>query len=126
VPTDTTAGYCATHDCHHPKLERCPQCRAARNSIIKVASPKADTTELRILAATARLREAACWNEFKRYSSPDLESDTPTEIDPHIAVKFSAETVKHARLAMEIESKVAELEHDQWLIEQDRARGGDN
>jgi hypothetical protein len=125
VPTDTTGGYCATHERHHPKLERCPDCRAARASIIKVASPKADTTELRILAATARLREAACWNEFKRYSSVDPESDE--DPDPNVAVKFSAETVKHARLAMEIESRIADIEHDQWLVEQDRARsGGDN
>lgn len=116
MATDTTGGYCPTHDQHYSKLEQCSVCRAlARSGAVEKESPKADTTEARVHAARYRLNEAACWAELKLHTADD----------PNIAVKWSAESAKWARLAAETEQQLLEIEHDQWLMEQDvKRRGG--
>jgi hypothetical protein len=76
--------------------------------------PKADTASARVNAANARIRELACWSNCT----------AATAEDPGNAVKWSAESAKWARVAMEIESKILDIEHDQWLMHEDRKRGG--
>jgi hypothetical protein len=120
--------YCAKHDRGYGKLEQCADCRASRGVTVKPGSPKADTSTIRLHAARYRMREAACWNECKRYSSIDLTADdkggTPPKLDPQAAVKFSAESGKWASRADELEMRILEIEHDQWLREQKRLMGG--
>lgn len=114
MPPDTTGNFCSTHNTHYSKLEQCPVCRAGAGVVVKTSSPKADTTQKRVNAAAARLRELSCWNE----------AGTQMHDDPHVAVKWSAEAGKWARIAMELEAQITELEHDQWLVEQKRLLGG--
>lgn len=114
MATDTTGNYCPTHDKHYGKLEQCGECRRARNATVAPGSPKADMTQRRVHAADARLREAACWEQCKATMAAD----------GHTAVKWSAESTKWARLAMELEQQITEVEHDQWLREQKRLLGG--
>ena len=113
-PRDADARHCATHDVWYGKLEQCGQCRIARAGTIKTGSPKADTTQKRVHAAEARLRELSCWERCKT-TMPD---------DGHLAVKWSDSATKWARLAMEIEAQITEVEHDQWLAEQKRILDG--
>jgi hypothetical protein len=128
VASPVESGYCAKHDKRYGKLEQCSECRKSRGITVKQESPKADTATVRVHAARYRLNEAACWNEFKRYSAVDLtagsEDDDPVQIDPHVAVKFSAEAGKWAGRADELEMRILEIEHDQWLREQKRIMGG--
>ena len=77
-------------------------------------SPKADTTNVRVRAAEYRLCQASCWEEYKQ----NLRED------PHVAVKFSAEAGKWAGRADELEMRILEIEHHQWLMEQDKLRRG--
>lgn len=105
---------CPTHNVQYGKLEQCSVCRSERSGAIVAGSPKADTSGARINAARYRLNEAACWCE--------LQANTAD--DPNVAVKWSAESAKWARLAAETEQQLLEIEHDQWLIEQDRKRRG--
>ena len=106
---------CPKHtDVVHSSIEQCGQCRAERAVAVKACSPKVDTTQKRVNAAEARLRELACWNECA----------SQMRDDPQVAVKWSAESSKWARVAMDLEEKITEIEHDQWLVEQDRLRGG--
>lgn len=111
---DKAQPYCDIHKRSYSKLEQCAECRGAVGVTVKVGSPKADTTTKRVHAAEARLRELACWSE----------SGSQMREDPHVAVKWSAEASKWARIAMELEDKIDELEHDQWLVEQKRLLGG--
>lgn len=113
--SDPSNRACPKHsDVTYGPLEQCPKCRAARSSAVKAGAPKADTTQKRVHAAEARLRELACWDRCKL----DMADDG------NIAVKWSAESSKWARLAMDLESQITEIEHDQWLVEQDQLRGG--
>ncbi len=105
---------CPHHDIVHSAIEQCSVCRAERSGSIVAGSPKADTSGARANAARYRLNELACWTELK----------TNTAADPNVAVKWSAESAKWARLAAETEQQLLEIEHDQWLIEQDRKRRG--
>lgn len=107
-----TPGYCAAHNRKYGKLEQCPQCRHEAMSGKHVGAPKADTLSLRVKAAEYRLREYACWAAF----------ETALAYDPHVAVKLSDQSGKWAGRADELEMRLLELEHDQWLIEQDRER----
>lgn len=113
---DTTANVCPTHGTAYPKLERCPDCRSAATNKIQVGSPKADTSRARTRAAEYRLNQAACWEGFTTHK---LE-------DPHVAVKFSAEAGKWAGRADELEMRILEIEHHQWMMEQDKLRRGGN
>lgn len=114
MAADTTGNYCPTHDRHYGKLEQCGECRAARKATPEVGSPKADTTVKRTHAATARLREAACWEQCKVTMGDD----------GHTSVKWSAECSKWARVAMELEAQITEIEHDQWLRDQKQLLNG--
>jgi hypothetical protein len=105
---------CALHDVSYGKLEQCSVCRAERAGGVKAGSPKADTSGPRTRAADYRLNQAACWDGYK----------TNLTDDPNVAVKFSAESGKWAGRADELEMRILEIEHDQWLIEQDRQRRG--
>lgn len=107
--------HCAIHDVRYGKLEQCSGCRASRSVTVTPGSPKADTSAKRVNAAAARLRELACWSECQGQMADD----------PNVAVKWSAESSKWARLAMELEAQITEVEHDQWLREQKRLLGGD-
>lgn len=104
--------------CPHGKpyggVERCGECRAARSVEVRTGSPKADTAPARTRAAEYRLYQASCWSEYA----------ANVKADPHVAVKFSAEAGKWAGRADELEMRILELEHDQWLMEQDRQRRG--
>lgn len=112
MPLDTTAGYCADHDRHYPPLERCPDCRAAKRGEIRSGSPKANTENVRIRAAEYRLCQSSCWEEYR----------SNIKEDPQVAVKFSAEAGKWAGRADELEMRILEIEHHQWMVEQDRLR----
>lgn len=116
MATDTTGNYCPTHDQHYSKIEQCSVCRAERTGAVPPQSPKADTLTARTHAARYRLNELACWEQVK----------ANTADDPNVAVKWSAESAKWARLAAETEQQLLEIEHDQWLMEQDRKRRGGN
>lgn len=105
---------CELHDIQYGKLEQCSGCRAAQTVAVKQGSPKADTTKIRAVAADYRLNQASCWSEYT----------TNLSDDPHVSVKFSAEAGKWAGRADELEMRILELEHDQWLIEQDRLLSG--
>ncbi len=105
---------CPEHDVIHGALEQCSVCRSLRSGSIVAGSPKADTSGARVNAARYRLNESACWAELQANSADD----------PNVAVKWSAESAKWARLAAETEQQLLEIEHDQWLIEQDRKRRG--
>lgn len=111
MPQDSTA------TCPHGKLyggvEQCLECRKSAGVAVVTGPPKVDTAEKRVNAATARLRELACWDEAKAQMREE----------PNVAVKWSAESTKWARIAMEIEAGIAEIEHDQWLIDQKRRLG---
>ena len=105
---------CPTHQVSYGPLEQCSACRGSQGVAVVSGSPKADTTQKRVYAAEARLREYACWSECK----------TQMADDPNVAVKWSAESSKWARVAMELESHITEIEHDQWLREQKRLLSG--
>jgi hypothetical protein len=105
---------CEIHDVTYGKLEQCATCRAQRAGTAAATSPKADTSPLRVKAADYRLRELVCWQGFEAQIADD----------PHVAVKLSDQAGKWAGRADELESRLLEFEHDQWLIEQDRERRG--
>jgi hypothetical protein len=107
---------CLIHDITYGKLEQCSACRAARSVTVKTGSPKADTSAKRVHAATARLRELACWDACQLAMATD----------GNIAVKWSAESTKWARVAAEIEAQITEIEHDQWLRDENMRMGGGN
>lgn len=106
--------HCPKHDRYYSDVEQCSECRAERSAAPRATSPKADTSPLRVKAADYRLREAACWEQF----SARLKEDG------HLAVKLSDQAGKWAGRADELETRLLEIEHDQWLIEQDRLRKG--
>ena len=114
MATDTTGNYCAKHERHYGKLEQCADCRAARSASVAPGSPKADTSPLRVIAARYRLNEAACWDVFGTIVRDDVNG----------AAKMSAESGKWATRADELESKIIEIEHDQWLRDQKMLLGG--
>lgn len=95
-------------------LEQCPECRKSVADGIERGSPKADTGARRVNAANARLREVSCWSNSEAARAGD---------DGQVAVKWSAEAVKWARVAMDLEASIMEIEHDQWLVEQKRKLG---
>jgi hypothetical protein len=105
---------CSLHDITYGKLEQCSASRAERSSSVKTGSPKADTTAKRVNAATARLRELACWDACKLAMADD----------GNIAVKWSSESAKWARLAAELEAQITEIEHDQWLRDENMKMHG--
>ena len=114
-PTDGQK-HCPTHDVWYGKLEQCSVCRAERAGSAPAASPKADTKPLRVKAAEYRLREYEMWT-----ASKGMLID-----DPHVAVKLSDQSGKWAGRADDIEVKLLEIEHHQWMLEQDRLRRGGN
>jgi hypothetical protein len=105
--------YCETHDHHYSSIEQCAQCRASASVVVEHGPPKVNTSEKRVNAANARLRELACWNQSKLLMPED----------GHVAVKWSSEATKWARIAMELEGSITEIEHDQWLVDQKRKLG---
>ena len=114
MATDTTGNYCPTHDRHFGKLEQCGDCRRARANDAATGSPKADTSAVRVRAAEYRLCQSSCWQGY----ADNLKDD------PHVAVKFSAEAGKWAGRADEIELRLLDIEHHQWMLEQDKQRRG--
>lgn len=114
MATDTTGGYCPKHDKHYSKLEQCGACRAERAGAVVKGSPKADTSPLRVKAAEYRLREIAMWQA----------ASAQIGADPHVAVKLSDQAGKWAGRADELEHRLLEIEHHQWMLEEDKRRRG--
>jgi hypothetical protein len=115
VPTDRqNQKHCALHDVWYSKLEQCGECRRSAGSAVERGSPKADMSGHRVNAGNARLRELSCWENSNNSRAQD---------DGNVAVKWSAEAVKWARVAMELEQQIVEVEHDQWLVDQKRKLG---
>jgi hypothetical protein len=106
--------YCPLHDVTYGALEQCSTCRSDRSGAVASESPKADTLPARIKAAEYRTYQLSCWSEY----SANVKDD------PHVAVKFSAEAGKWAGRADEIELRILEIEHHQWMLEQDKQRRG--
>lgn len=100
--------------CPHGKpyggIEQCGECRASAGSAIASSSPKADTSKARKAAAEYRLREFALWDAAK---ATWLD-------DPNATAKLSAESGKWAGRADDIEMRILEMEHEQWLVDQKR------
>lgn len=105
---------CDEHNVDYGKLEQCSACRAERAGATATQSPKADTTPLRVRAAEYRLRELAMWNAAKLAIADD----------PHVAAKLSDQSGKWAGRADDLEVKLLEIEHHQWMLDQDRQRRG--
>lgn len=105
---------CDVHNRALGRLEQCPDCRAEKTGAAQSGSPRADTSGARVSAARYRLNEGECW----------VACQARKLDDPQVAVKWSAESMKWARLATETEMKILEIEHDQWLVEQDKQRKG--
>jgi hypothetical protein len=113
------AKHCAIHDIQYGKLEQCSRCRAERSAIVKTGSPKADTKELRL--REAEYREADKF--LRRIARETLDEGTAQE--RVIAIKMFDAAARWARLALEIHTSILEVEHDQWLRDENmRMRGG--
>jgi hypothetical protein len=112
--------YCTIHDQRYSAIEQCSGCRASKGIEVKSGSPKADTRELRL--RETEYREADKY--LRRTAREWLDEGTAQERG--IALKAFETATKYARLALEIHTSILELEHDQWLVEQNRLLGGGN
>jgi len=106
--------HCDTHDVDYPRVGQCPRCRVDAAAVRGNESPKADTSVARVRAAEYRANQFECWGQ-----SMASKID-----DPQVAVKWSAEAGKWAGRADLIELKLLEIEHEQWVFEQDQKRRG--
>lgn len=113
MSTDTTGPICP-HGIAYGGIEQCGDCRRAKASSAKQRRELVDTTAKRKLAVAARNKEDECWKQC-------VET---TRDFPVYAVKWSAESAKWARIAMDLEKEISEYEHHQWLVELDRERRG--
>jgi hypothetical protein len=111
--------HCAVHDIRYGKLEQCRACRAERSATVKASSPKADTKELRL--RESEYREA---DKFLRRIAREI-LDEGTAQERGLAIKMFDAAAKWARIALEINTSMLEIEHDQWLRDENmRMRGG--
>lgn len=106
--------HCDTHNVDYPRVGQCAKCRAEAAAASPTESPKADTSPARIRAAEYRANQYECWGAAV---AAKIE-------DPQVAVKWSAEAGKWAGRADLIELKLLEIEHEQWVFEQDQKRRG--
>jgi hypothetical protein len=111
---------CAKHDIRYGKLEQCSACRGERVASVKVGSPKADTKELRLRESEYRESDKF----MRRIAREVLEDGTAQERG--IAIKMFDAAAKWARLSLEIHTSLTELEHDQWLRDENMRMGGGN
>ena len=114
----TVFNYCAAHDKQYGKLEQCPGCRKSASAVVAAQSPKADTKEME--ARESEYRE--CDKYLRRLAKKWLDEGTAQERPT--AIKAMDAASKWARLALEIRQNRLEMEHDQWLVEQNRLMGG--
>lgn len=112
--------YCEIHNIRYGKLEQCSGCRASKGIEVKSGAPRADTRELHL--REQEYREADKY--LRRVAREWLDDGTARERG--IALKAFETATKYARLALEIHASIKELEHDQWLVEQNRLLGGGN
>jgi hypothetical protein len=111
--------HCQLHDVLYGKVEQCPRCRADRSITVKQASPKADTHELKL--REDEYREADKF--LRRIGKEWLDEGTAQE--RNAAIKAFDAASKWARLALEIRTTRLEIEHDQWLRDENMKMRGD-
>ena len=110
--------HCALHDVTYGSLEQCGVCRAAKGASIKPGSPKADTREL-------ELREDEYRTDAKYLRRKAREwIDGGTAQERNIALKAFDAASKYERLALEIRSARLEIQHDQWLRDENMKMHG--